>query len=146
MYIDWKTKKNVAKLICIECKLTDNPYPKSANFRATQVLELVHSEVCGPKQTATVGEKYYFLTFVDDFSRFTVLCLLRNKHEVFSKLKEYVATVANKFGRKVQAIHSDNEGEYIGRELRKGTHLTIPYSALEKTFFLKTCISYNSYT
>ena len=75
-----------------------------------QVLELVHSDVCGLMQTVTVEEKY-FLTYVDDFSRFIKLYLLRNKHEVFSKLKEYVAMVANKFGRMVQTILSDIGGE-----------------------------------
>ena len=46
--------------ICIKCKLTNNPYPKSTNFRARQILELVHSDVCGQMQTATVRGEILF--------------------------------------------------------------------------------------
>lgn len=69
-------------------------------------------------QTETVGGgEYYFLTFIEDFSGFTVVYLLKNKHEVFSKFKEYVSMTANKFCIKVQAIRSYNGGEYTGKEL-----------------------------
>lgn len=116
-------------------KLADNPYPKTASFRASKATELAHTDLYGHMQTATVGGKYYFLTFVGNFRRSTVVYLLKNKYEVY---KEYVEMTANKFGRKVKSIRSDNGGGYTGNELELGDYLkneridhqfTVPYSA-----------------
>lgn len=64
---------------CIVSKLTKNPYPKTVSFTASKPIELVHSDLSGSIQTATVGGECYFLTFVNDFNRFTVIYLLRKK-------------------------------------------------------------------
>ena len=44
-------------------------FPSDGGTRATQVLELVHSDVCGPMKTLSFGGARYFVTFIDDFSR-----------------------------------------------------------------------------
>uniref|UniRef100_A0A2N9GVD6 CCHC-type domain-containing protein n=1 Tax=Fagus sylvatica TaxID=28930 RepID=A0A2N9GVD6_FAGSY len=56
--------------ICIESKIRKKPFP-STN-RDSQLLELVHSDVCELNGILTRGGKRYFITFIDDFSR--VLC------------------------------------------------------------------------
>uniref|UniRef100_H3H2R9 Retrovirus-related Pol polyprotein from transposon TNT 1-94-like beta-barrel domain-containing protein n=1 Tax=Phytophthora ramorum TaxID=164328 RepID=H3H2R9_PHYRM len=63
-------------------------YMKSSPNRAKHVLEVVHSDVCGPMQTPTFGGKRYFVTFIDDKSHFCVVYLLRNKSEVAAKFAE----------------------------------------------------------
>ncbi|GBN19276.1 Copia protein [Araneus ventricosus] len=120
---------------CIKNKLSEFPYPKEAKYRATHPLDLVHSDLCGPMPTQSVSGKCYFLTFVDDYSRYSMIYLLSKKDEVLSKLKEYIAMTRNKFGRTLKVLRSDNGGEYIGKEIEdflkeQGIvhQLTVPYS------------------
>ncbi|KAG2956664.1 hypothetical protein PC121_g25381 [Phytophthora cactorum] len=67
---------------CALGKQTRVSYMKSSPNRAKQVLEVIHSDVCGPMQTSTFSGKRYFVTFTDDKSHFCVVYLLRNKSEV----------------------------------------------------------------
>ncbi|HEY0222472.1 MAG TPA: DDE-type integrase/transposase/recombinase, partial [Lactovum miscens] len=119
---------------CIKSKLSDLPYPKEARYRASQPLDLVHTDVCGPIDPPSVSGYKYFVTFTDDFSRFTMIYLMKNKSEVTSKLKQYVALTNNKFGRKIKTLRSDNGGEYLNKELSAyfehhgiEHQLTVPY-------------------
>lgn len=101
---------------CIQGKMTRLPFPKIASTNRSQTLQLVHSDLCGPMRTITPGGKKYFLTFIDDFIRYTVTYLLSQKSEAQDKLEEYVALVENKFGRKMQILRPDRGGEYLNKQ------------------------------
>ncbi|KAG4037393.1 Retrovirus-related Pol polyprotein from transposon TNT 1-94 [Phytophthora cactorum] len=92
---------------------------KSSPNRAKQVLEVVHSDVCGPMQTPTFGGKCYFVTFIDDKSHFCVVYLLRNKSEVAAKFAEFVAFAETQTGKRVKTLRSDNGGEYTSSTMAK---------------------------
>lgn len=102
--------------VCLEGKMTRFKFPQKSLNRTQKVLDLVHSDVCGPMQTETPSGKRYILTFIDDFSRFTIIYLLKNKFEVFSKFKEYVELCITMFGRKPRVLRSDRGGEYMSNE------------------------------
>ena len=53
------------------------------------------------------------MTFIDDFSRFTKVYLLRNKDEAFDMFLIYKVVVVNQLDRKIKKIKSDRGGEYI---------------------------------
>ena len=53
------------------------------------------------------------MTLIDDYSRFTRVYLLRNKHEAFDMFLTYKAKVKNQFDRKIKRIRFDRGGEYI---------------------------------
>jgi hypothetical protein len=103
---------------CIQAKLTKKPLPKESETRTNAVLDIIHTDVCGPMQTVTPGGSKYFLTLIDDYSRYSVLYLLKNKSEVTVKVKEYVKFVQTKFNRTPKVIRSDNGGEYVNEGLR----------------------------
>lgn len=102
--------------VCLLGKMTRLPFPRS-EIRTKQPLDLVHTDVCGPMQTVSPSGKRYMVTFIDDFSRYTVVYLLTHKSEVFGKMKEYIEMVKTKFSRKVKVFRSDRGGEYIGNEV-----------------------------
>ena len=54
-----------------------DPFPTDGSSRATQILELVHSDVNGPMKTRTHGGTKYFVTFIDDFTRKDI-CVFSN--------------------------------------------------------------------
>ena len=57
--------------ICIQVKMTKKPFSKSD--RNSIMLELVHSDVCELNGVLTRGGKRHFITFIDNFSRFTYI-------------------------------------------------------------------------
>ena len=61
---------------CVYGKQHRNPFPTDGGLRAKKVLELIHSDLCGPMQTTSFGGAKYFLTFIDDFSRKTFVYIL----------------------------------------------------------------------
>ncbi|UYV73167.1 K02A2.6-like, partial [Cordylochernes scorpioides] len=89
---------------CIQGKLTETPFPKKTEYRATETLQLVHSDVCGPLPTNSLSGKRYFITFTDDYSRYTKIYLLKGKDEVYEKIKDYVISAHTEFGKNIQTI------------------------------------------
>ena len=65
----------------------------SAPKRAKQVLDMVHSDVCGHLDTPSLGGNKYFLTFVDEFSRKIWVYLIKEKGEVFFVFEKFCASV-----------------------------------------------------
>lgn len=72
---------------CVESKHSRKPF-KSRSFQTRRLLEIVHSDVCGPISPTTWNGKKYFLSFTDDYTRFSIIYLLEKKSSVsmFSKL------------------------------------------------------------
>ena len=63
--------------------------------RAKEILEILHSDVCGPFNQMTTGGFYNFITFIDDLSRYGHLYLMKYKSESFKKFKEFKVQVEN---------------------------------------------------
>lgn len=77
---------------------------------------MVHSDVCGPMSVASLGGARYFVTFVDDYTRYSTVYFLRQKSEVFGKFKEFAAEVENVTGLEIKTLRTDNGGEYTSAE------------------------------
>ncbi|KAF1332536.1 Integrase catalytic core protein, partial [Globisporangium splendens] len=105
--------------LCSGCALgkqTRVNFQSTAPERAKDMLDAVHSDVCGPMQTATFSDKRYFVTFIDDKSRFCVVFLLRSKSEVLDKFVQFVKFAETQTGRRVKVLRSDNGGEYVSNK------------------------------
>lgn len=95
------------------------PFPHQAERRTTRPLQLVHTDSCGPMQNVTPGGNKYFMAIIDDFSRYIVLYLLKDKSEATACVKNYVRFTENQFGRKPAIIRSDRGGEFVNKELEQ---------------------------
>lgn len=91
--------------------------------------------VCGPIDPPTWDGKNYAVTFMDDFTNFSQVELMKTKNEVSEKLKYFINEVENKWNSKTHKIRCDNGGEYSSNEIKdwcrkKGIILeyTTPYS------------------
>ena len=60
----------------------------------------------------SIGGSKYFITFIDDFSRYVCVYYLKQKSEALSKFKEFVNLMTNITGKRVKVLRSDNGGEY----------------------------------
>ncbi|KAH9697754.1 Integrase catalytic domain-containing protein [Citrus sinensis] len=99
---------------CIKGKLTVKTR-KERTWRSQQVLELVHTDICGPLTPIAVGGYKYFITFIDDFSRYGHVELLAEKSESLSAFQAFKANVELQKGKKIKAVRSDRGGEYYER-------------------------------
>ncbi|GJR04900.1 retrotransposon protein, putative, ty1-copia subclass [Tanacetum coccineum] len=102
---------------CISGKMTKKPFNKNIE-RATDLLGLIHTDVCGPLRHVSRKGASYFLTFTDDFSHYGYVYLLKHKHEVFETFKVFKAEVELQLGKKIKALRSDRGGEYLSQEFK----------------------------
>jgi len=100
---------------CLKGKMTKRSSKKEGS-RATGVLEIIHSDICGPMSEETFGSQRYFISFIDDFTRFCTIYLIRKKDQAFEKFKEFKNLMENRFEKKIKILRSDNGGEYISKE------------------------------
>ncbi|KAJ9556119.1 hypothetical protein OSB04_010733 [Centaurea solstitialis] len=100
---------------CLLGKMTKSPFT-SACERVEGLLDLVHTDVCGPFRSATKDGKCYYVTFTDDFSRYGYVYLVKHKSDTFEVFKRYQNEVENQLGRKIKVIRSDRGGEYLSIE------------------------------
>ena len=75
------------------------------------MLGLIHSNLAYLKQTTSRGGKNYFVTFINDYSRYTKVYLI--KDEAFDMFLKYKAEVENQLNKKIKRIRSDRGGEYV---------------------------------
>ncbi|GAU13002.1 hypothetical protein TSUD_173010 [Trifolium subterraneum] len=76
--------------ICNDCvigKHQRDTIPKSTSWRASEKLELIHSDICGPINPSSNGGCRYFITFTDDYSRKTWTYPLKEKSSAFDVFK-----------------------------------------------------------
>ncbi len=103
---------------CIRGKMTRAPW-NGAMMRAKDILEIIHIDICGPMEvTSATGSFRYFLLFIDDYSRWTVFAPLVQRSDAAKRLKDFIAVVENKKGRKIKTIHGDNASEFIAGEFK----------------------------
>ena len=94
------------------------PFKKEPASRANKVLDLVHSDVCGPMSVNSLGGACYFVTFIDDFSRKSDVFFITKKSEVLNCFKTYLKRAELETGNKLKVLRSDGGGEYISKEFK----------------------------
>ena len=142
-HIDDECRKNCEG--CAMGKQHRLPFSTKTATSSTKLLELIHSDVCGPMNIPSIGGSRYFVTFIDDFSRYVTVYMMEKKSEVFYRFKDYITLIENRTGTKVKQVNfenqtvkrfrSDNGGEYTSKEFEnfcrgRGIKLepTIPYT------------------
>ena len=73
---------------CLEGKMTKKPFTIKG-LRAEQSPELVHGDMCRPFSMQARGGYEYYVTFIDDYSRYGYVYLIHRKFETFEKFKEF---------------------------------------------------------
>ena len=100
---------------CASCKLGKSkslPFPLQGS-RASTCFEIIHSDVWGMSHVLSHAQYRYFVTFIEDYSRFTWVYFLDFKSNVFSTFKTFVANVETQFSTCIKILRSDVGGEYM---------------------------------
>ena len=120
---------------CALGKQHRQPFPKKSEHKTCRPLELIHTDVCGPMSIPSVGGSRFFVTFIDDYSRYTYVYAIKHKSEVFERFTEFVEQVENLSGYRVKSLRSDNGTEYSSQAFAEYCKIkgikreyTIPYT------------------
>ena len=115
--------------ICVECiKGKQTKTKKLGANRATDVLELIHTDICGPYPTASWNGQQYFITFIDDYSRYGYLFLIHEKSQSLDVFKTFKAEVELQLNKRIKSVRSDRGGEYYDRYDGSGEQRPGPFS------------------
>ena len=87
------------------------PFPCS-HTKSIKVFDLIHVDIWGPLSIPSTSGHKYFLTIVDDHTRFTWLYFLKHKSEASIHLQNFVALIETQFDKRVKSIRSDNGLEF----------------------------------
>ncbi|XP_074296995.1 uncharacterized protein LOC141627663 [Silene latifolia] len=104
---------------CIKGKQTKHTVKKSAT-RSSQLLEIIHTDICGPFDTPSWSGEKYFITFIDDFSRYGFTYLLHEKTHSVDVLEIFINEVERQLEKKVKIVRSDRGGEFYRRFTENG--------------------------
>ena len=81
--------------------------------RVNDLLEIIHTDVCGPMSVEARYRYHYFLTFTNDLSRYGYIYLMKHKSETFKKFKEFQSEVENHHNKKIKFLRSDRRDKYL---------------------------------
>ncbi|XP_055824271.1 uncharacterized protein LOC129892727 [Solanum dulcamara] len=98
--------------VCPLAKQTKVPFPVS-NHTSKTLFDLVYCDVWGPYKVPTHNGMKYFVTVVDDYSRFTWLFLLTAKSDTIVVMRHFFAQVHNLFSTCVKVLRIDNGTEFM---------------------------------
>ncbi|KAM1114412.1 hypothetical protein ACFX2B_046412 [Malus domestica] len=103
---------------CIKGKMTNTR--KLDAKRSNALLEVIHTDICGPFPVKTICGNTYFVSFIDDFSRFSYVYLISEKSAVLECFKVFKCEVEKQLNHVIKVVRSDRGGEYFGRHTEAG--------------------------
>jgi hypothetical protein len=120
-------KEHISKNLSFDCSVCKLGKSKTLSFsshgsRAKKCFDVVHSDVWGISPVISHARYKYFVTFIDDFSRYTWVYFLRSKSEVLSVFQTFVAYVETQFSTGIKILRSDSGGEYMSHEFHDFLH------------------------
>jgi len=105
-----KTTRKCDCKSCIRCQWARKPFTPTTSG-AIEPQQLVHSDLCGPLETAIRGGHYMPL-FIDDNTSHTDEYILKYKSEALEKLNEWKALTERESGKHVKRFRTDGGGVY----------------------------------
>lgn len=102
----------------IKGKIAKKPFPKEGK-RAKEILEVIHSDLCGPMENASIGGAKYFITLIDDFSRKVFVYFLTEKGQSRGVIVDFRTFLEKQTTKEIKSIRTDNGGEFVNRELEE---------------------------
>ena len=95
---------------CVVGKQTRTAFRKSGVRRATELLELVHTDLNGAQSVASFGGALYFMLVIDDLSRYTSIYFLKQKSDALKCFDVFRQYAERKTGRLLKNVRSDQGG------------------------------------
>ncbi|WJZ83066.1 hypothetical protein VitviT2T_002777 [Vitis vinifera] len=114
-------KSDISSFRCDICELAKShrvSFPLILN-KSPFPFMVIHFDVWGPSKVPTLSGSRWFVTFIDDYTRMTWLCLMKTKDEVNLLFQKFHKMIETQYNAKVRVLRSDNGGEYQSSDLQK---------------------------
>lgn len=106
-------------IVCAEGKQCRNKFKVSSEKRANDLLQLIHSDVCGPMHVNSMGGARYYVTFIDDYSRKVFVYIMKNKNQAFECFVKFKNFVENQLNKNIKILRTDNGTEFVNNNFSK---------------------------
>ena len=116
--------------VCPKAKQKKLCFNKNNNF-ANNIFDLVHCDVWGPYHITSRTNHRFFLTLVDDRSRFTWIYLMRFKSDALTIIPTFLSYVETQFHCKIKTFRSDNAPELTFKELFAANGILHEFTCVE---------------
>jgi hypothetical protein len=93
----------------------------------TDVFELIHIDICEPFPTATRNDHVYFISFIENYSRYGYIYLSKEKSQVLDTSISFKFEVELQLNKRIKCVRSDRDGEYYGRSNGSGEQRLGPF-------------------
>jgi hypothetical protein len=120
---------------CNGCKLTKFstlPFNRSISVSSSP-FDLIHSDVWGPFPVATKGEFQYYVSFIDDHTRYCWVYLMKHRSEFFEIYAAFRALIKPQHSAVIKCFRCDLGGEYTSNKF-------FQLLALDRTIHQTSCI------
>lgn len=102
--------------ICLVGKHSRSSFKSELKMSVKHVLNVVHSDICGPIEVPTYSGNRYFITFVDEYSRMLWLYLIKLKSDALEVFQKFKVLSEKQSGMKLKNLRIDGGGEYTSRD------------------------------
>ena len=107
-------------IVCESCEWAKSQRKEVSKVREserrTAVGDEVHSDLWGPAPTESINHKRYYVSFTDDYSRYSTVYFLHSKDDTFDAYQTYEAWLSNQYKARIKSLCSDRGGEYLSNE------------------------------
>jgi hypothetical protein len=136
-YIDINSNMNDFRCeTCDISKITRKGHPNIDINQSSEILELIHGDLCGPIQIESLGGAKYFMILVDDFSGMYFTYFLKNKSDVYDAFSQFKIKYENLTGKRIKKFRSDNGLEFVNEQFDNNLansgifhEKTVPYNS-----------------
>ena len=106
---------------CSTCSLSKSTKttPPLATTRSTKPFELIHSDLSGKFSTQSLGKSLYYITFINDLTRYTWIRFLRHKSDAAKAIKDFIKEIKRQHAADILRFWTDGGGEYINEEVKE---------------------------
>ena len=80
--------------------------------KTTHPFQIIHTDIWGPSPFMSIASYKYYVSLVDDYSRFVWIYSCKLKSEVAAIVTQFISLVERQFYTKIKCIQSDWGGEY----------------------------------
>ncbi|KAM1070145.1 hypothetical protein TB1_002021 [Malus domestica] len=106
---------------CLEGKFTKLPF-QSSEHKSVIPFEIVHSDLWGPSPCNSIDGYKYYVTLIDECTRYCWLFPLVNKSDFFETFVVFYSFVHTQFSASIKILQTDGGGEYSSNKLTNFLH------------------------
>ena len=122
---------------CIKGKQTK--HTKKSATRSNELLKIVHTDICGPLSVPCFTGERYFITFIDDLSRYGYVYLMHEKSQAIDIFEMFITEVERQLDKKIKLL-DQIEGVNIMADMMNQDKILVllPNSLKSMAFVLST--------